>query len=79
MAHVVTTFGVFLKQPVFCVQENDVGFDLAVVVVGAFAVAPGAVDLDVLVERVLGNCHAGFISSPNTARGRFRGFLREEL
>jgi ATP-dependent Lon protease len=73
VAHVVTTFGMFLYQPFFCVHENDIGLDLGVVVVGGFAVTPGAIDLDVLVERVLGNCHARFLSSANTAR---RAILR---
>jgi hypothetical protein len=51
-------------------------FDLAVVVVGGFAVAPGAVDLDVLLERVLGDCHrAGFLSSCNTGRRAFLGAI----
>jgi len=64
------------KKRLLHVHENDVRLDLAVVVVGGFAVAPGAVDLDVLVERVFGNCHrAGFLSSPNTARRAFLGAI----
>jgi hypothetical protein len=37
-------------------RKNEDGLDLAIVVIGGFAIAPVAVDLDALVERVLGNC-----------------------
>jgi len=43
------------KQRLLHVHENNVRLDLAVVVVCGFAVAPGVVDLHVLVERVIGN------------------------
>jgi len=49
---VVATFGMFFEQPFFYVHENDVGLDLVVIVIGGFAVAPGSVDPDVLVQRV---------------------------
>lgn len=41
------------QQLLLHVRENDVGLDLTVVAVRGFAVAPGAVDFDVLVQRVL--------------------------
>jgi hypothetical protein len=53
VAHVVATFGVFLFLFLLGIYENDVGLDLAVVVVRGFAVAPGAVNLHILIERVL--------------------------
>jgi hypothetical protein len=52
VAHVTATFGMFLFQFLLRIHENDVRLDLGVVVVGGFAVAPRAVDLDILVERV---------------------------
>jgi hypothetical protein len=64
------------NQRLLHVNGNNVRLDLAVVAVGGFAVAPDALDLHVLVERVLGNCHgAGFPLRLIPHAGRIEDFL----
>jgi hypothetical protein len=66
--------GKFFVNTTLRFSEFIAPLNLAVVAVGGFAVAPRAVDLHVLGERVFGDCYrAAFLSSPNTGR---RAILR---